>query len=32
MQFITGFRDQSNLSIGEITFDIESCRVIRDGS
>lgn len=32
MQFIAGFRDQSNLSIGEVTFDIEDCRVIRDGS
>lgn len=30
--FVTGFRDQSRLAIGEATFDIESCRVIRDGS
>jgi len=32
MQFAAGFRDQTNLNIGEVTFDIESCRVIRDGS
>ena len=32
LQFITGFRDQTRLSLGEVTFDIESCRVIRDGS
>jgi selenocysteine lyase/cysteine desulfurase len=30
--FITGFRDQTRLTIGDVTFDIESCRVIRDGS
>ena len=27
-----GFRDQTTLTIGAVTFDIESCRVIRDGS
>lgn len=32
MQFIAGFRDQTNLNIGQVTFDIEGCRVIRDGS
>ena len=32
MQFAAGFRDQNNLNIGQVTFDIESCRVIRDGS
>jgi molybdenum cofactor sulfurtransferase len=32
MQFIAGFRDQTWLAIGEVTFDIESCRIIRDGS
>ena len=26
------FRDQTRLTIGDVTFDIESCRVIRDGS
>ena len=31
-QFVAEFRDQTRLTIGEITFDIESCRVIRDGS
>jgi selenocysteine lyase/cysteine desulfurase len=25
-------RDQTRLTIGDVTFDIESCRVIRDGS
>jgi selenocysteine lyase/cysteine desulfurase len=30
--FIAGFRDQTRLTIGEVSFDIESCRVIRDGS
>ncbi len=32
MHFITGFRDQTNLNIGQVTFDIEGCRIIRDGS
>jgi molybdenum cofactor sulfurtransferase len=32
LQFIAGFRDQTRLAIGVVTFDIESCRVIRDGS
>lgn len=32
LQFVSGFRDQSRLAVGEVTFDIESCRVIRDGS
>ena len=32
VQFAAGFRDQTRLTIGEVTFDIESCRVIRDGS
>ena len=26
-----GFRDQTTLTIGAVTFGIESCRVIRDG-
>jgi selenocysteine lyase/cysteine desulfurase len=30
--FLDRFRDQTSLVIGEVTFDIESCRVIRDGS
>jgi len=29
--FAASFRDQTALTIGEVTFDIESCRVIRDG-
>jgi molybdenum cofactor sulfurtransferase len=32
LQFVAGLRDQTRLTIGEVTFDIESCRVIRDGS
>ena len=32
MHFAAGFRDQKNMNIGEVTFDIQSCRVIRDGS
>jgi molybdenum cofactor sulfurtransferase len=32
LRFITGFRDQTRLTIGDVTFDIESCRIIRDGS
>ena len=32
VRFIAGFRDQEWLTIGEVTFDIESCRIIRDGS
>ena len=32
MRFADSFRDQTNLNIGQATFDIEACRVIRDGS
>jgi selenocysteine lyase/cysteine desulfurase len=32
LRFAAGFRDQATLTIGAATFDIESCRVIRDGS
>ena len=32
MNFAAGFRDKLNLNIGEVTFDIESCRAIRDCS
>jgi molybdenum cofactor sulfurtransferase len=32
VQFASELRDQTRLTIGEVTFDIESCRVIRDGS
>jgi molybdenum cofactor sulfurtransferase len=32
VQFAAGLRDQARLTIGGVTFDIESCRVIRDGS
>lgn len=32
VEFARGFRDQTRLTLGEVTFDIESCRIIRDGS
>ncbi|MGE0405463.1 MAG: aminotransferase class V-fold PLP-dependent enzyme, partial [Candidatus Korobacteraceae bacterium] len=32
VKFLERFRDQKSLAIGEVTFDVESCRVIRDGS
>ena len=32
LRFISGFRDQTRLTVGDVSFDIESCRVIRDGS
>jgi len=32
LRFIAGFRDQTRLTIGKVSFDIESCRIIRDGS
>jgi selenocysteine lyase/cysteine desulfurase len=32
LQFAAGFRDQTTLTLGAVSFDIESCRVIRDGS
>jgi len=31
-RFVAGFRDQTRITIGDVTFDIESCRIIRDGS
>ena len=32
LQFVSSFRDQTRLAIGDVTFDIESCRIVRDGS
>jgi len=32
LRFAERFTDQTALTIGAVTFDIESCRVIRDGS
>ena len=32
LQFASGLCDQTRLTMGDVTFDIESCRVIRDGS
>jgi selenocysteine lyase/cysteine desulfurase len=31
-RFAASLRDQTRLTIGEASFDIESCRIIRDGS
>jgi molybdenum cofactor sulfurtransferase len=31
-QFAARFRDQTRLTIGDVSFDVDSCRVIRDGS
>lgn len=31
-EFLTGLRDQTTLAVGEVSFDIQSCRVIRDGA
>ncbi|MBI4486729.1 MAG: aminotransferase class V-fold PLP-dependent enzyme [Acidobacteria bacterium] len=30
--FVEGLREQTRLTLGEATFDIDSCRVMRDGS
>lgn len=32
VKFVSGFRDQTQMTIGNVTFDIEACRIIRDGS
>ncbi|MEO8507543.1 MAG: aminotransferase class V-fold PLP-dependent enzyme [Betaproteobacteria bacterium] len=32
LEFASGLRDQTTLTIGAVKYDIESCRVIRDGS
>ena len=32
LAFAERFRDQTRLTMGEVSFDIDSCRVIRDGS
>ncbi len=31
LAFVSGFKDQTSLAIGSVSFDIESCRVVRDG-
>ena len=31
LDFAAGFRDQTALTLGVVSFDIENCRVIRDG-
>ena len=30
--FAGGLRDQTRLAMGDVTFDIDACRVLRDGS
>ena len=30
--FAAGLREQTSLTLGAVSFDIESCRVFRDGS
>lgn len=32
VEFAAGFRDQTRLTLGDVSFDIESCRVMRDGA
>jgi selenocysteine lyase/cysteine desulfurase len=32
LEFVASLRDQTQLAIGKVSFDIESCRVMRDGS
>ena len=32
LAFAEELRDQTRLTLGDVTFDVESCRVIRDGS
>jgi len=32
LDFAAGFRDQSRLAMGDVSFDVDSCRFIRDGS
>jgi hypothetical protein len=32
LEFAIQFRDQAKLTVGDASFDIQSCRVIRDGS
>ena len=32
LSFAEELRDQTRLTLGDVSFDIESCRVIRDGS
>jgi molybdenum cofactor sulfurtransferase len=32
LHFIGNFRDQTRLTIGGVTFDVDSCRIIRDGA
>ncbi len=32
LEFVQDLRDQTRLTLGGVSFDIESCRVVRDGS
>ncbi len=31
VEFVAGLRDQTRLTIGDVSFDVTSCRIIRDG-
>lgn len=31
LAFVSGLKDQTSLAIGSVPFDIESCRIVRDG-
>ncbi len=32
VEFVASFRDQSQLAVGEFTFDVDDCRMTRDGT
>jgi selenocysteine lyase/cysteine desulfurase len=32
LDFVASFRDQSRLAVGEFTFDVDDCRMTRDGT
>ena len=32
IEFVATLRNQTRLTLGAVTFDIESCRILRDGS
>lgn len=31
LEFVASFKDQTSITIGQVSFDIASCRVVRDG-
>jgi hypothetical protein len=32
LTFLARLRDQTRLTLGDVTFDVASCRIMRDGS